>query len=318
MPVNPADPAVLESVLREELARGDAMAETVLPILRHLIANDDNSVFSDEILARVRGMASGLASELLDARAVSRSGPTPSNFDPAEHQSLVSALIGNPAFLSHIHALALEWQLTERMQRRLALDPVVPPLLQALIASAENPTQGLAMKLLAAQSRFCQGQQRMALPLCELPADLLHHALLSLRGLVTPDHPNDRDAIAAETTIRSSYDEGAGRLGLISQLVLGMGSGMAAALSLTHAGVAIFLTALAIGSGSGRDPAVLATHEAQQVRLALGLRAAGLRPEAINQQILALHPESTLSAAFDTLGAEQASAMLSAVNYRER
>ena len=36
----------VEAALRQELARGDAMAETVLPILRHLVAAEDDSVFS--------------------------------------------------------------------------------------------------------------------------------------------------------------------------------------------------------------------------------------------------------------------------------
>ena len=51
---SPAD--TVETVLREELAHGDAMLGTITPILRHLLANDDHSVFGDEIVARVRAM----------------------------------------------------------------------------------------------------------------------------------------------------------------------------------------------------------------------------------------------------------------------
>ncbi|MDE8654182.1 hypothetical protein [Novosphingobium album (ex Liu et al. 2023)] len=315
--VPPAQPDSVEAVLREELARGDAMAETVLPILRHLIANKDNSVFSDEILARVRGMIGAIAAELLDARlAASGDGEGPAR-DPAALQALFDALIDNPALLSHTHALALEWQLTERLQARLALDPVVPPLLQALVASPEPGTQEMAMRLLAAQSRFCQNQRRMMLPLCELPGDLLHAALVAARAQAGPAADADERVALAESRLRARYDEGASRLGLISQLVLGMGGGMIAALSVTHAGVAIFLSAMAIGSGQGRDAAILATHDAQWARLALALRSAGLKPAGVAEQILALHPQASLPDEFASLSAERAATILAAGPFRE-
>ena len=66
---------------------------------------------------------------------------------------LGEALAGSSALLSHVHSLALEWQLTERLQSRIALDPVLPPLVQALIASPEPATAELAMQFLAAQAR---------------------------------------------------------------------------------------------------------------------------------------------------------------------
>ena len=46
----------VESMLRAELAQGDAMLSTAAPILRHLLVNDDLALFSDEVVARVRGM----------------------------------------------------------------------------------------------------------------------------------------------------------------------------------------------------------------------------------------------------------------------
>ena len=45
----------LEEVLRDDLAQGDAVIRTLAPILRHVLTNDDYSLFSDEIVARVRG-----------------------------------------------------------------------------------------------------------------------------------------------------------------------------------------------------------------------------------------------------------------------
>ncbi|SFF98925.1 hypothetical protein SAMN05518801_10531 [Novosphingobium sp. CF614] len=299
----------VEAVLREELARGDAMAETVLPILRHLIAAEDSSVFSDEILARIRGMLADLANGLLDALAGGtgqRGGHV-----TGEAELLVRALIDNPALLSHLHALALEWQLTERLQLRLALDPVVSPLVQAMISSADGTTQGLAMTYLAAQARWCQAQRRMTLPPRELPGDLLHGLLLTVRALVGGAPEMTERTARMEAGIRQSYDEGASRLGLAARMITSLGGEAQAALSVAHAGVPLFLTALALGSGQARDTVVLSTHEAQLARLALALRSAGLEPGDVEKQFLALHPEVTLPAGFDRVGPDLAAAILS-------
>ena len=45
------------------------MAGAVAPILRHFLANETNSLLSDEILARVRGMIADVAGQLLDQLA---------------------------------------------------------------------------------------------------------------------------------------------------------------------------------------------------------------------------------------------------------
>ncbi|KHK91588.1 hypothetical protein [Novosphingobium malaysiense] len=305
--VHPANGENVEAVLREELARGDAMAQTVLPVLRHLVAAEDSSVFSDEILARVRGMLADLAGELL---AVLAAGDEPTDIGiDAEH--LTQAFIDNPGLLSHLHALALEWQLTERLQVRLSLDPVVSPLMQNLIASPDAATQDLAMTFLAGQARWCQAQRRMKLPLRELPGELLHAVLLTMR-LVAQEAPRAADRVSyAEAAVRQSYDEGASRLGLASRLIMNLGSGAQAALSVNHAGVALFLSALAAGSGQDRDAVTFSTHEAQVARMALALRSAGLKPAAVEEQFLALHPEVTLPPGFERLGPDLAAAILS-------
>lgn len=305
--VHPATGENVEAVLRDELARGDAMAETVLPVLRHLVAAEDGSVFSDEILARVRGMLASLSQELTGALF----GPDNAGRQGADHADhLTRAFIDNPGLLSHLHALALEWQLTERLQGRLALDPVVSPLLQVLISSPDPDAQGLAMRYLAAQSRWCQAQRRMKLPVRELPGDLLHGALLTLRAVMR-DTPELADRLAeAEAGIRQGYDEGTSRLGLASRLITGLGAEAQAALSIGHAGVSLFLTTLALGSGQRRDVVVLATHEAQVARFALALRAAGLKPSGVEEQFLALHPQVTLPPCFDRLSPDHAAAIL--------
>lgn len=302
----PAADLTIEAVMRDELARGDALIGTIAPILRHLIANDDHSVFSDEIIARVRGMLGDVARQLLDAASVAAGETERPTQEPEAIEALVMYFVTQSALLAHTHALALEWQLTERLQARLALDPVLSPLLQALIASDEPGTATAAMALLASQARFAQAQRRMELPLGELPGDLLHLALQAF----SHSGADAGHATAAERTIRAQFDEARGRIGLISRLVMGMGGGATAALAIDHAGVAIFLSAMALGSGQDRDLAVLATNESQVARLALGLRAGGLRPAAISEQFATMHPQIELPARFDGLGSDRAVSIL--------
>ena len=296
--------------MREELAHGDAMIGTIAPILRHLLANDEHSVFSDEILAALRGMMNHVACQLLDELNTVAGTPDERDHAPASLTALVDGFVTHPGFLGHVHALALEWKLALRMEARLALDPVISPLLQALVASPDQQVAASSMALLASQARFAQNQRRMQLPLSELPGDLLHAALVALRGLAGDDPEALALAIEAEQLIRSRYDESRTRLGLISRLVTGMGGGATAALSVTHAGVPMFLSALALASGQDRDMAVLSTNEGQVARLALALRASGLRPDSIEEQFGSLHPEVILPTGFENLGTDHAAALL--------
>lgn len=300
----------VDDVLRDELAQGDAMIGTIAPILRHLLANDDHSLFNDEIVARVRGMIDHMAAQVLDA-VEDAQGLARRDHAPERIGYVVSALVDQPALLGHAHAQALEFQLAERLQARLALDPVLSPLLQALIASPDGPTAASAMALLAAQARFIQAQRRMHLPLRELPADLFHGVLQVLR---TVDADGDL-LIKAEATLRAEFDEGRSRLGLMSRLVIGMGGGASAALAVGHAGVGLFLTALSLGAGQDRDMTALATHEGQLARLALALRAAGVRPEGVEEQFLAIHPDISLAEGFSQLGPDRAAALLAGAGH---
>jgi hypothetical protein len=296
----------VEDVLRDELQHGDSMIESVAPILRHLLTNDDHSLFSDEIVARVRGMMDHLARQLLDALIDAGSEQGSRDHGTEVIAQVMAELVERSALLTHAHALAIEFSLTERLHARLSLDPVLSPLLQSLIASSETGVSAAGMALLAAQARFVQAQRRMQLPLTELPADLFFAALQALRGV----EAEPAATAMAETMFRAQYDEGRSRLGLLSRLVLGMGGGATAALSVTHAGTALFLTALSLGSGQDRDLTVLATNEAQLARLALALRAAGLRPDAIEEQFLSLHPDVSMPEGFSQLGADRAAALL--------
>jgi hypothetical protein len=291
----------VELRLHDALEQGDAVLGGIAPVLRYLLAHDDSGLFGDAIVARVRGMMQDVARQLLerlDATDAAGNG----------HAALTAAIAQNPALLRHVHALVLEWQVTELLQGRLALDPVLSPLLQALIGSPDETTAALAMQFLAAQARFGQAQRRMRLPLGELPGDLLHGALIAMRTLAGV--AAEPEARAAEAGIRTEYDEGRSRLGLLSRLVTGMGAGAVAALSLQHAGVALFLSTLAIASGQDRDLAVFATSETQRTRLALALLAAGLKPAAIEEQLLAFDPDAALPDGFARLAPDRAAALL--------
>ncbi|WP_156839246.1 hypothetical protein [Novosphingobium aquimarinum] len=309
-PVPEIEARGIEHVMRAELARGDAMAGTILPILRHLITNDDNSVFSDEIIARIRGMMTDLATQLTESLS-QVSGDRGENGESAPIDAVFHALIDNPLLLGHVHALAIEAQLGARLQTRLSLDPVLPPLLQSLIASPDAGTQALAMQVLAAQARFNQAQRRMRLSLAELPGDEFHAALIAFRSAQGADTKTGEHVVVAERSLRAGYDEGQSRIGLLARLVHSMGEQATSALAVTEAGVSLFVTALGLLGGQRRDTAILATHESQLSRLALLLRSAGLTPSAVEEQFFALHPQVTLPRGFDALDKDEAAAILS-------
>lgn len=298
--------ASVEAVLRDELARGDRVIGTIVPVLGHLLANHDLSLFSEEIISRVRGMGSDIARQLLHAEAI-RAGEDPRASVDSVGGALTSQVLQNARLASHFHALALEWHLADRLEKRAAIDPVLSPLLQALIASDDEATAATAMAALASQARFVQAQRRMELPLGELPADLFHEVM---REWSTADCGSGNDKAAVIDNFRRDYDESAGRLGLLSRLVTGMGAGARAALAIEHAGPALFLTALASAIRCDRDLAVIATNDRQAARLALSLRAAGLKPREVQEQFLHLHPDATLPAGFENLRADEASTLL--------
>ena len=300
----------VESLLREELAAGDAAAISVSPILRHLLDSGANSMFSDAIISGVRGMLNDLAHQLLVARARASGEVEPVDHAAEQFAALADALSANQALLGHLHALACEWQLTQQLHARLALDPILSPLLQAQMASPDPETASLAMKLLAAQARYCQQQRRMQLAMTELPGDLLHGVLVAMRTLAGVE--DDTHAAAAEAAIRLEFDEARTRLGLAARLIAGMGGAALAALSISHSGTALFLTALSLASGQDRDMAVISLNETQLARLALSLRASGLKQAAVEEQFLALHPDIALPDGFDQVSPDQAAAMLAA------
>ncbi|HZU65510.1 MAG TPA: hypothetical protein VFF98_17615 [Novosphingobium sp.] len=287
-----ADPA--EAALCGELARGDAVLQSVDPVLRHLLMQRGGALFADDVLARVKGMLADMACQLLDAGQL---------LDASGGEAAVSALAGRladvPGLLGHLHAQALEWQVAQRLQAQLGLDPVLSPLLQALVGSTQPDVAALAMRLLAAQARFARQISRMQWPLAELPGDLLHAVLAAWEA--------EGGATAA---VREAYEEGHTRHALAARLVTMMGAGALAALLPGHAGVALFASAVAQGAQGARDLAVLAMQEGQKTRLALMLRAGGAPPATVEDALLALFGGSAEDAELARVGAEKAARLL--------
>lgn len=295
--------------LRDALARGNATLSRIAPILSHLLATPDQSLFSDEIVARIRGMCHSLAWQVLRAQAEAAGQAGREAFADRHGEALAEHFFGSPFLLAHCHALALEWQLAERLETQYGIDPVLTPLVQRLIASEDSAVSSAAMACLTAQARFVQSQRRMELPLEELPGDLFHDLLLGWRAF---NGQLRSDAmIRAEAKLRNGFDEAAGRLSLLSRLIAELAGEASQALDIDEAGAALFLTALAARSGQSRISAVLSTNQRQTARLAVGLRAAGLDRATIERQLLRLHPQAIPPSDLSDLSPEEARGLLS-------
>lgn len=300
----------LQSVMRVELKRGDRVLSARGVVLRQLIATEDRSMFSDAIVARVRAMAGDLARQVGFRLGEAAGESDPRGWADSISEPLSGALIDEPVLVDHLHAVALEWQLTESIQRRAGVDSALSPLLQALIGADDPTSSALAMELLTSQAAFARHQQRMSLPVKELPAEVLHAVLETLRHAVAGDPVFEAHARNTEQAFREEYDESACRIALADRLVVALGAGAFAALSITHAGVPVFLSALAAATGDPRDTVAVATSESQLARLALSLRAAGLADREIEREFYTIHPDITLPDGFGRLQDSDARALL--------
>ena len=300
--------------LRRALVQGDAMLGGIGPILGHLLSAPDHSLFSDEIVARVRGMLADLARQVLRTQAEATGQRGRDAFADRHGVALAEHFQASSGLMLHCHAIAIEWQLTEKLEDQLNVDPVLSPLLQRLIADSDGTVSSAAMAALAAQARFAQAQRRMELPLGELPGDLLHELLLAWRRYCGETRS---DAVArAESRLRQSYDESSGRLALFSRLVSNVESTARNGLAIEDAGAALFLSALAHQSGQTREMAILSTHARQTVRLALGLRAAGMEAAQIDETLLRLHPAVAPVTGLENIDRDTARGILLASAYQ--
>ncbi|MEP3051683.1 MAG: hypothetical protein ABJP48_01710 [Erythrobacter sp.] len=301
-------PSAIEAILKDELKRGDLALNGVAPVLTHMLANSGGSLVSEAIVARLRGMLADLARQLLQATGAVNAGSGKPPVDPDVQSDLADHLAGDSVVLSHCYALAMEGHLSERLERKVGLDPVMSPLVQELIASTNQEIAELAIAILAAQSRFVQSQKRMEMPLGELPAELFHS--LMRRWESFPGQINVEDFEGVLEQLKSSYDEGASRVGLFARAISAMQKGARAALELELAGFALFVSALSGLTRQPRELAILSCHERQLARLALGLRTTGLNEQEIERQFEILHPGQMLPDGLDKLLPEQAQAIL--------
>lgn len=306
--MNTADERQVEALMRQELGLGDQALASVAPVLAHLLTSAGHVLISEDIVARIRGMLSDLAEQLL--RAETAALGKQAEKDPIEERldRLAARLAESGIVLGYCYAVAVEGILTEELEQRAGIDQVLPPLMQELIASDDEATADLAMAAMAAQARFVQTQRRMGLPLPEVPAELFHELVKLWSQFARDVDPATRSQV--EALLRASHDESASRHGLLTRLVSRLNAGARAAMAVEHGGFALFVTALASLARQPRELAVLSCHPRQQARLALGLRAAGLKLEEIAQQLLLLQPESCLPEGFAEIGTDQARALL--------
>ncbi len=301
----------VNAALRAELAECDAALGALIPTLKTLLAGGRNTALSEDVVARVRGMMAEIARQLLHTQAQSAQPEDEAVYISDRREALTGRLLGNADLLRFLHGLAIEGQLSERLRVHNALDPVLSPLLQRLIASAETEIFELAMSVLAGQARFVEGWRRMKLPLNELPAGLFDAVLADYRKAAA-----EADSEAAEqgvASLRKAYGEGKCRTELIARLLGQLGDGdLSDALSIAQAGAAIFVSALSIAADQERDIVALSTNESQHLRMSLLLGAAGLSSQAAAEQLLVLHPDASLPDRIDQLSAESASAVLRA------
>ena len=277
-----ANAAVLAEFAREERAR--LALANVLPRL----VDDDPAAISEDLVIRTRAMIAALAADLL------RDDP-----ETARVVALERSLISRPGLLAHCHCLVLEAGSAERLSAS-GFDPVLSPVFEALLA-ADAETAHLAMSALAAQSRFVTRHRRLETTAAELPAELMHEALVALADLAGDD---------LAVRWRAGFDEGRSRLSLLARLALAAGEQEQRLLDPAAAGLALFSTALAQRAGVARDEAILAGAPGQQLRLALLLRAAGVAPDAARAAVGLIHGDAPLPDNWDELTGARAAALL--------
>jgi len=303
-----ASAASAEDMLRGELAHCDAIIASSGPIVRHLLLNDDQTLFNDEVTARIRGMIADIARQLLSTvqRQIGVGRPA---FSEKRADALALSLLENTVFLSHLHALAVEALVSERLSVRSGIDPVRSPLLVELAVSPDAEIAAAARHALAAQARFMQQQRRMELAFEELPQELFDISLASLDDCLE----RDSDAVAdAASYLRDSRDPTKRRIYQFSWLMSALGTGADQALEIDRAGVGLFVTALSIGSYQTRETAILSLGQQQSSRLTLSMRAAGLGQDKVEEQLLLLHPDLTVPDQLKAIAGVRAIALLSA------
>lgn len=296
MAIDRSQSTLVDVFLRDEMARGNRALRSVAPVIGHMLDGEGPSLFGDAIVARLRGMIHDIAGQFVHKLPLN---PENGDFLKACVDVAAQQLASDETVIDHLYSVALEGHLAAKLKQTASIDPVLSPLMQELIASDKPEIAEIAMSTMAAQSRFVQSQNRMEMPVGELPFEVFSRVLDLFEG--APFGVGSHDIDAAITKFKRAYDEGAGRIGLLARLSSAMHGGAIAALDLGHAGFAMFASAAASLTGLPREHAVFACHEAQIARLALILKAAGLGAHAIEGQLTLLGGTKPLPDGFAAL-----------------
>jgi len=284
-----------EDLLRAELARGRRALAAVPMVISALIDDALPALFSEEVVARTRGMMDSLALQLVR-------GCTGEEPEEADLASLTADLTGMEPLLTHCHALALEGNLLVRLGAQ-GLDPVLSPILQQAISGVDPDLATLAMQVLAAQGRFLQAWRRMELPLAELPAELFDQAndacVTQLGARRMPAGSSDREGSEQQT--RSEQ---------IASLLLSGSEGLTEGLDPERAGVSLFVSAASLSTGIARSTVIQTIVGGQEARLALMLGACGVDSAARLAAISRLSPDAVRPVSAIGLSPQRARALL--------
>ena len=89
----------IASAMRSELKRGDRVLGARGVVLRHIIGCEDRAMFSDAIVARVRGLANDIAAQLAIRLAEAAGEKNPEQWVEHLSEPLAGALIDEPMLL---------------------------------------------------------------------------------------------------------------------------------------------------------------------------------------------------------------------------
>ena len=298
--------------LRTVAARNAERARDSIAILSTLVGETDQSLYSDVVIAQVRGLLRDAASRILRLQAEATGDRGRDDF-VAEHVDGLTRLFStDPELIGYAQHLALEWVAAQRLLQRPGIDMALSPLLQELIGHSYPSVAAVAMAVLAAQTRFSQSQRRMELPLEELSAEALKAAI----GCWRRYHGGDAsDAlIRAEHKLRAATDEASTRLSLLERLCSMETRQTPAMFDVEQAGLGLFATALAFKTRQSRRVILCACLMRPKAGLALSLRAVGLRASDVERQCLVFEPDMAPLRGMESVGTREALQMLSQSN----
>ena len=294
--------------LRDALRAEEVQSQASMAMLPHLLRETDDSLHTEAIVAHMRGLLRSLAIELLTDLAEASGEKARDVFVASRVAALVDRLAANALVIEHAHHRALEWRIGRIVEERLHLDGVLSPLLQTFVGDEDQFVASTAMAVLAAQTRFSQAERRRELNTKDLPLEVLGAALSALRA--EAEDISDDAFMRTEQKVSSRFDESATRLSLLERLFGLRADRRGDWLQLDQAGPALFLTALAQSTRQSRSTVAAACVTKSQARLALSLRAAGMRPEPVERQCRLLAPDREPPRGLEDVGTREALQML--------